>query len=125
MHVHLRHSDYLIVIEGSIVIGLKDLRPSSATKDKSVLMRLDAAKPQGIVIPPGVAHAFYCLDACLLLQAVTEYWDPADELGCRWDDPAIGISWPEHPKLVSPRDNALPPYFTLVRQVEEGLSSDS
>jgi dTDP-4-dehydrorhamnose 3,5-epimerase len=28
--------------------------------------------------------------------------------GVRWDDPALGIAWPERPTLVSDRDRGYP-----------------
>jgi dTDP-4-dehydrorhamnose 3,5-epimerase len=42
------------------------------------------------------------------VYAVDRVWDPADELGCRWDDPALGIEWRiERPVRISARDAAL------------------
>jgi dTDP-4-dehydrorhamnose 3,5-epimerase len=49
----------------------------------------------------------------LHIYAVTHYFDPADELGCRWDDPDLAIPWPERPRLVSERDEAAGTYAEL------------
>ena len=40
-------------------------------------------------------------------------WDPEDELGCRWDDPALGISWPCEEPQISERDRTLGPLSEL------------
>ena len=41
-----------------------------------------------------------------------------DELGCRWDDPALEIPWPQQGAHVSPRDEALPPLAVLTGELE-------
>ena len=41
-------------------------------------------------IPPGVAHGFAALTDILLTYLVDNYYDPSDELGLAWDDPAVG-----------------------------------
>ena len=38
--------------------------------------------------------------------AVSDHWDEADELGCRWDDSETGLDWPTSDPLVSERDAA-------------------
>jgi dTDP-4-dehydrorhamnose 3,5-epimerase len=38
----------------------------------------------------------------------TAFYDRADEIGVRWDDPGIGIDWPVKAPLLSPKDAALP-----------------
>ena len=44
------------------------------------------------------------------MYGVSKYWDPDDELGVRWDDPALGILWPPEASgaLVSGRDAGFP-----------------
>jgi dTDP-4-dehydrorhamnose 3,5-epimerase len=121
VHVHLHHTDYLVVVEGSVTIGLKDLRSVPASVGKTALLQLRASQLQALVIPPGVAHGFYCPEGAALIQAVSAYWSPADELGCRWNDPELGIRWPVTAPLLSLRDRALPSFAVLTRQVTEGL----
>ncbi len=41
------------------------------------------------------------------MYAVSHEWDPSDELGCRWDDPELGIAWPCSAPLISGRDREL------------------
>jgi dTDP-4-dehydrorhamnose 3,5-epimerase len=107
VHVHHRHADYLTVVAGRATVGIADLRKDSPTVGVSAVVDLDADLPAALVIPPGVAHGFYFVEPSLHLYAVSHEWDPGDELGCRWDDPDLGIAWPCTTPLISPRDAAL------------------
>jgi dTDP-4-dehydrorhamnose 3,5-epimerase len=100
VHVHLRHHDYLVLAQGRMTLGLHDLRPGAAAG--GLALELDASAPVGIAVPPGVAHGFYFPEPAVYFYSVTSYWDPADELGCRWDD--AEIPWPAAPSLLSERD---------------------
>ena len=115
VHVHTRHADYLVLLSGRLSLGLADLRPDQG--GRSALIELQASNPIAVVIPPGVAHGFLFPVDSVFVYAVSEYFDPADELGCRWDDPALGIPWPGTPTSVSPRDEKLPSLETLRRQM--------
>jgi dTDP-4-dehydrorhamnose 3,5-epimerase len=113
VHAHWRHADYLAVVAGCAEIGLHDLRGGSPTEGLGAVFRLDANEPQGLTIPPGVAHGFFFAEPSLHVYAVSHEWDPADELGCRWDDPALGIAWSCENPLLSPRDDALGSFSRL------------
>src|SRR6185436_14600685 len=87
-----------------------DLRIGSPTELHAELALLDADEPRAIVIPPGVGHGFFSAEASVVMYGVSKYWDPDDELGVRWDDPALGIPWPPEASaaLVSGRDAGFP-----------------
>jgi dTDP-4-dehydrorhamnose 3,5-epimerase len=123
VHAHVRHTDYLIVLEGSAIVGMKDLRPDSLTRNITMTLRLGGDNLQAVVIPPGVAHGFYFERPALHLYAVDCYWDPADELGCRWDDPSLDIPWPCASPQISERDSHLPGFPVFASQIEEGLAA--
>ncbi len=38
MHVHPLHTDYMVVLEGDMVLGLVDIRPHSPTRDMRCLI---------------------------------------------------------------------------------------
>src|SRR5947207_15698975 len=59
VHAHVRHTDYLILLEGSAVVGMKDLRPHSPTRNLTMQLPMRGETLQALVIPPGVAHGFY------------------------------------------------------------------
>ncbi|HEY7562799.1 MAG TPA: dTDP-4-dehydrorhamnose 3,5-epimerase family protein [Gaiellaceae bacterium] len=118
VHVHVRHDDYLTVPFGRAIVGLRDLRRGSETEGVSAVVELGSNQPAAMVIPHGVAHGFYFPEPTLHVYAVSEYWNPADELGCRWDDPDLEIPWPTETPRVSERDAAAPPLQGLMKQLE-------
>ena len=73
------------------------------------MVELIADAPLALSIPPGVAHGFYFDESSLHVYAVSHEWDPSDELGCRWDDPDLGIAWPCSAPLISGRDRSSTP----------------
>ena len=121
VHVHFDHWDYLHVVSGEMLLGLHDLRPGSATYRLAAQCRLSGDCPASIAIPPGVAHGFYFADSGSFFYALSSYWTTADELGCRWDDPALGLSWPTSDPLLSARDTTAPTYAELAKAVAAGL----
>ena len=117
VHAHHRHSDYLIVLQGRLSIGLHDARPASPTWGAGRLVELAGERPMAITIPPGVLHGFYAHEASLYAYATDSYYDPADEIGCHWADPALGIAWPCQDPMLSPRDAAAGDLATLEIQL--------
>jgi dTDP-4-dehydrorhamnose 3,5-epimerase len=113
VHVHRRHTDYLTVVSGSATIGLHDLRPGSPTEGVGTTVRLEPGEPAALVIPAGVAHGFYFHEPSIHVYAVSHEFDPADELGCRWDDPELAIAWPCVEPFTSRRDHELGPLAEL------------
>jgi dTDP-4-dehydrorhamnose 3,5-epimerase len=123
VHCHVRHTDYLLVLEGKTIVGLSDVRQGCSTEGEAELIELRGDNPQSLSIPPGVAHGFYFEEPTLHIYGVTEYWSPDDELGCRWDDAALGIRWPFQDALLSPRDAALPSLSILRAQINAQLAN--
>jgi dTDP-4-dehydrorhamnose 3,5-epimerase len=122
VHAHWRHADYLLLARGRASIGLHDLRCDSSTSGLAAIVELDAAAPAALVIPTGVAHGFYFHEPSIHVYAVTHEWDPEDELGCRWDDPALGIPWPCSDPLLSPRDASLGTLSELRASIRAALA---
>jgi dTDP-4-dehydrorhamnose 3,5-epimerase len=108
VHVHARHADWIVVLGGAVLVGLHDLRAGSASAGSATMLTLEGRDRLALHIAPGVAHGFYCAEASVYLNGATEYWDPADELGCRWDDPGLGLDWPLADPVLSERDRRLP-----------------
>jgi len=107
VHVHRRHTDYLTLVAGAATIGLHDLRSGSQTEGLGTTVELSSTEPAALVIPVGVAHGFYFHEPSIHVYAVSHEFDPADELGCRWDDPGLSIPWPCPEPLISLRDRSL------------------
>jgi dTDP-4-dehydrorhamnose 3,5-epimerase len=121
VHCHPRHADALIVVAGTMRLGLRDLRPDAPTAGLSLTLDLHGDALQLVTIPPGVAHGFYFPVASTHVYAVDRVWDPADELGCRWDDPALELDWGmERPVRISERDERLGSLAALCAALQAG-----
>jgi dTDP-4-dehydrorhamnose 3,5-epimerase len=125
VHAHWRHTDYLTVVLGRAAIGLHDLREGSPTEGLGAVVELASDEPAALTIPTGVAHGFYFHEPSLHVYAVSHEWDPADELGCRWDDPELDIAWPCSDPLLSERDGALGPLAALRDAWRAGVTAAS
>lgn len=84
------------VIRGAIFDVAVDLRRSSPTFGKWTGEILSADNGRQMWIPEGFAHGYLALtDNAECLYKVTAYHTPEAERTIAWDDPAIGIAWPE------------------------------
>jgi dTDP-4-dehydrorhamnose 3,5-epimerase len=117
VHVHPRHDDYLTVIRGRVTVGVRDLRDGSPSEGAAACIELSGERPVAITIAHGVAHGFFFHRPSTHIYAVSSYWDLADELGCRWDDAALEIPWPQQEAQLSPRDATLPPLAVLLTEL--------
>lgn len=85
------------VLNGSVYDVAVDIRIDSATFGQWVGVELTGEKHNQLYIPPGFAHGFYVLsDTALFSYKCTEYYSPQTEGGILWDDPGIGIDWPQN-----------------------------
>ena len=113
MHVHLEKHDYVVVVSGQMFLGLHDLRPDSPTHRSTSTVNLDGKEWCAVRIPPGVAHGFYFGETATVLLGTSHEWSAADEMGCRWDDPALGVPWPCSTPILSERDRTAGSYTAL------------
>lgn len=96
-------------LAGEIFDVAVDVRRGSKHFGRWVGATLSARNHRQLFVPAGFAHG-YCVigesaDVSYLCSDV--YW-PAGDRGVRFDDPAIGIAWPQGRWLLSPKDRALP-----------------
>src|ERR1017187_4222945 len=73
VHVHVRHSDHLVIVAGRMVLGFHDLRPWSPTARKSCLVDIATNAPRAVVIPVGVGHGFYFPEPSMLIYGTSHY----------------------------------------------------
>ena len=84
------------VTHGAVFDVAVDIRRSSANFGQWVGVELSADNHRMLWIPPGFAHGFLVLsDSADFLYKCTSLYLPASDRGIRWDDPAIGIDWPD------------------------------
>jgi dTDP-4-dehydrorhamnose 3,5-epimerase len=108
LHYHLHQSDYWYVPFGTARVVLHDLREGGPTDGATLALELSGDNHRGVLIPPGVAHGFASLTDMTITYLVDGYYNPADELGVAWDDPAIGADWGVTDPVLSDRDRANP-----------------
>jgi dTDP-4-dehydrorhamnose 3,5-epimerase len=95
--------------QGEIFDVAVDIRPGSPTFGKWTGAKLSADDFRQMFIPPGFAHGFCVLsDVAEVAYKCTDFYDRSDEIGLRWNDPAVGIAWPIRDPLLSDKDAALP-----------------
>jgi dTDP-4-dehydrorhamnose 3,5-epimerase len=94
-------------IAGEIFDVAVDLRRSSPTYGRWVGITLSAANRLQLWIPEGFAHG-YCVtgQGAEVVYKCTDLYIAEHERTLRWNDPAIGISWPlgQEPPLISAKD---------------------
>ncbi len=120
VHVHITHADYLVVIAGRMQLGLHDIRPGAPKNAASRMITLDATQPVAVTIPAGVCHGFYFPIPSIHVYAVSHYWNTSDELGCRFNAPELGLSWPTTAPRLSDRDATASEYRQMVDQYLTG-----
>ena len=84
------------VIKGSVYDVAVDLRSNSETYGKYYGIELTEENKKQFYIPQGFAHGFLVLsDMAEFCYKCTDFYRPGDEGGMAWNDPEIGIRWPQ------------------------------
>ena len=93
-------------MKGCIYDVIVDLRPMSETYLKWASIELSQDNGMAVYIPPGVAHGFQTMeDDSIVYYQLGEFFMPDCYAGVRWDDPKLGIKWPECEKrIINERD---------------------
>lgn len=127
VHTHIERIDFLVLVQGTMLLGLHDLRRDSATFGMSALVTLGGGSSGAAYIPTGVAHGFYFSEPSTTLYGMSEYFDTSmdDELGCHPGDPGLGISWPQEDWLLSARDQAAGTLAEMQKEYDHIINSMS
>jgi dTDP-4-dehydrorhamnose 3,5-epimerase len=98
-------------VSGAILDVAVDIRPGSSTLGDHVVLEMSAQNSLVFWLPPGFAHGFMALEEDTIVHyECTAEWAPSGEGGIRWDDPALGIAWPQIPEIVSDKDRQNPTF---------------
>lgn len=96
-------------VRGAIWDVAVDLRPQSPHYLEWVGVTLSADNGRQFYIPEGFAHGFQSLaDDVAVSYLISTPYAAESSSGIRYDEPAIGIKWPEEPSVISDRDLGWP-----------------
>lgn len=98
LHYQIKHPQGKLVrvIRGRVFDVAVDIRKGSLTYGKWFGVELSEENKKQFLISPGFAHGFLVLsDEAEFCYKCTDFYHPDDECGIAWNDPTIGIVWPE------------------------------
>lgn len=89
------------VIKGKVLDVAVDIRKSSPTFGKYVMVELSEENKRQFFIPRGFAHGFLVLsEEAVFTYKVDNVYAPQHEASIRWNDKDINIQWPIEPEKV-------------------------
>ena len=93
---HYPQTKLVRVIKGAVYDVAVDLRSGSPTFGKYHGETLTADNQRQLLIPRGFAHGFLVLtDTAEFCYKCDDFYHADDEGGLAWNDPEIGIEWPD------------------------------
>jgi dTDP-4-dehydrorhamnose 3,5-epimerase len=101
------------VIKGKVLDVAVDIRKSSPTFGKHVMVELSEDNKRQFYIPRGFAHGFLVLsEEAIFTYKVDNPYAPQAEAGIRWNDPNLGIEWPiDFSKVQTSEKDLKQPFF--------------
>lgn len=102
---------------GALCDVIVDLRPRSPRRRQWIALELTADNRRMLYIPPGFAHGFQTLtDDTEVFYQMSEVYHAEAKCGVRWNDPALGIVWPEcGRRIISAPDQSYPDISTWTK----------
>ncbi|NLT10162.1 MAG: dTDP-4-dehydrorhamnose 3,5-epimerase [Ruminococcus sp.] len=98
------------VLKGEVFDVAVDLRKGSPTYGQWVGAVLSEENKRQFMIPRGFAHGFVVMsDYAEFAYKCDDLYHPEDEGGIMWNDPAIGIEWPEVGDIILSEKDKLHP----------------
>ena len=98
-------------IRGALWDVIVDVRPGSPSFGRWFGAELTAQNRRMMYVPRGFAHGFITLtDDSGLIYFVSDFYEPKQERGLRWNDPKIAIDWPIAPSVISDKDANWPDF---------------
>lgn len=89
------------VLKGEVFDVAVDLRKGSETYGQWVGELLSEENHRQFMIPRGFAHGFVVVsDSAEFVYKCDEFYHPEDEGGILWNDPDVGIKWPEVGEII-------------------------
>ena len=96
------------VIKGKVLDVAVDIRKSSPTFGKHVMVELSEDNKRQFFIPRGFAHGFLVMsEEAIFTYKVDNTYAPQSEASIRFDDPDLNIQWPIDEKDIVTSDKDL------------------
>ena len=112
--LHRPQAKLVSVVRGTVWDVAVDIRWGSPTFKKWFAVELSAENRKQFYIPPGFAHGFCVLsDEAEFHYKCSEFFDPKDDRGLQWNEPAIGVAWPVKEPILSQKDTLRIPFEKL------------
>ena len=122
--LHYQHpqaqSKLITALYGTIYDVAVDVRPDSASFGRWTGIELVSESLRQLYIPIGFAHGFLVTsDYAVVSYKCSNYYAPEHERSIRWNDPEIGIAWPNNDPILSEKDAAAPLLRDLAHYVRD------
>ena len=120
--LHLQHphgqGKLVSVLAGEVFDVAVDVRVGSPTFGRWIGVTLSDEDHRSFYVPPGFAHGFAVVSPqAIFAYKCTDTYHPETELGVRWDDPEIGIAWPDvGAPILSAKDAVYPRLSEIARE---------
>ncbi len=109
MHFQPGQAKLVRCARGAIVDVVCDIRAGSETFGQWEACELSDENGRQLYVPDGFAHGFAVTSELAdVIYKVSAYYDPDAESGFRYDDPDVGIEWPDIELTPSARDQQAP-----------------
>ena len=96
-------------VVGTILDVAVDIRLGSQTYGRYVTVELSADNKKMLYVPEGFAHGYLVLsDKSIVSYKCTNFYNPNDQYGLKWNDKTIGIDWGNNSPIISKKDDDLP-----------------
>lgn len=107
--LHRPQAKLLSCTRGTVFDVAVDIRRGSPSFGKWTGVVLSEDNFKQIYIPAGFAHGFCVLsETAEIAYKCSEFYDPRDDRGIRWNDPDIAVSWPVADPVLSRKDTLHP-----------------
>lgn len=107
--LHKPQAKLVSCTRGEIFDVAVDIRKGSPTFGRWTGHVLSEENHRQLFIPGGFAHGFCVLsEVAEIFYKCSEFYDPMDDRGIRWNDPGIAVAWPVETPVLSGKDRKQP-----------------
>ena len=118
MHFQPGQAKLVRSARGVVIDVICDIRPGSPQFGRWEAFELSDENGHQLYVPDGFGHGFVVVSELAdVTYKVSTYYDAATESGFRFDDPEVGIDWPDIELAPSRRDQDAP----LLSEIKDSL----